>query len=316
MPRGPWLAGTSAKTCQSLFLPYIVDVERGQAINNQLAAVRDHTRNFKEFLYVYPVISRRSRGLSIGINLNPDKICNFNCIYCEVDRISPPRIKHVDTSRIRQELNEMVATIKAGGLLSMPRFQAASDLTHEIKDFAFSGDGEPTMVRDFDACVQVVADVKRENRLIDTKIVLITDAAGLDKESVQRGLKIMDANQGEIWAKLDAGTESYYKLVNRSNIQFERILGNLLQTALIRPITIQTMFLKVQGASMPQDEFQAYCQRLRHLLSQGAKIREVQAYTVARPTPEAYATRLTPEELEAFADGVRRETGLLVSVFP
>lgn len=293
-----------------------MDVERGQAINNQLAAVKDHTRNFREFLYVYPVISRRSRGLSIGINLNPDKVCNFNCIYCEVDRISPPRIKNVDLSRVRLELSEMVSTIETGGLLSMPRFNAASDLTREIKDFAFSGDGEPTMVQDFDACVQVVADVKREKNLSNAKIVLITDAAGLDKESVRRGLEIMDANQGEIWAKLDAGTEAYYRLVNRSRVQFERILTNLRQTALIRPITIQTMFLKVQGEAMPQDEFQAYCQRLRDLLTQGAKIREVQAYTVARPTPEAYATRLTPEALEAYADGIRKETGLSVSVFP
>ena len=49
-------------------------------IESSWAAVRDHTRHFTDFTFVYPVISRRSRGLSIGVNLNPDKVCNFDCV--------------------------------------------------------------------------------------------------------------------------------------------------------------------------------------------------------------------------------------------
>ena len=33
----------------------------------------------------------------------------------------------------------------------------------------------------------------------DAKIVLITDAGGLDRSDVKRGLEIMDANNGEVW---------------------------------------------------------------------------------------------------------------------
>ena len=55
-------------------------------IKSTWAAVQDHTRHFTDFTFVYPVISRRSKGLSIGANLNPDKGCNFDCIYCEVAR--------------------------------------------------------------------------------------------------------------------------------------------------------------------------------------------------------------------------------------
>lgn len=69
---------------------YIARVpEPATAIPNTLAAVRDHTRVYRDFTYVYPVISRRSGGLSVGINLNPDKVCNFDCVYCEVDRKTP-----------------------------------------------------------------------------------------------------------------------------------------------------------------------------------------------------------------------------------
>ena len=46
-------------------------------------------RNFLNNRFVYAVISQRARGLSIGINLTPDKKCNFNCLYCEVNRDEP-----------------------------------------------------------------------------------------------------------------------------------------------------------------------------------------------------------------------------------
>ena len=143
-----------------------------------------------------------------------------------------------------------------------------------------------------------------------------TDAAGLDKEEVRRGLALMDAHEGEIWAKLDAGTEAYYRLVNRTTIRFDRILKNLLLTARARPIIIQSLFLRVHGAPPPAAEVEAYAERLLDLLRQGAQIKEVHAYTVARPTPETFATRLEPELLEGVADVIRARTGLTVLVFP
>ena len=284
-------------------------------VSSRLAPVRDHRRVFQEYFYVYPVISRRSLGLSLGINLNPDKVCNFDCIYCEVDRRSPARVKSVDPVRLRDELSGLVEYVLSGGLAIEERFQEAGPLARVIKDLAFSGDGEPTMLRNFAECVQVAVDVKRAFGLSQTKVVLITDAAGLDKTDVQRGLQLMDANQGEIWAKLDAGTEPYFRLVNRSHIRFERILKNLLETARVRPIIIQSLFLKVHDAVMPAAELAAYCERLNDLVRSGAHLKAVHAYTVARPTPEAFATKLDALELETIAAQIRARTGLKVETF-
>lgn len=281
-----------------------------------LQAVKDHNRQFTDFIYVYPVISRRSRGLSIGVNLNPDKICNFDCIYCEVDRKIPGRAARVDLVQLRQELAAMIHLAKSGALGRLPKFAEAPYLTGVIRDIAFSGDGEPTMIHQFAACVQTVVDVKQAAGLTDTKIVLITDAAGLDKADVQRGLRLMDDHQGEIWGKLDAGTESYFRQVNRTTIRFDRILHNLLATARLRPIIIQSLFLRVHGSAMPATELEAYCQRLQELVAQGAQIKEVHAYTVARPTPETFATKLDPTDLDHLAVIIRQRTGLAVEVFP
>ena len=285
-------------------------------IKSSWAAVQDHTRHFSDFTFVYPVISRRSKGLSIGVNLNPDKVCNFDCIYCEVDRRVPGAVTEVDLRQMKDELTAMVRFAKDGGLAKEPKFDEVPWLTREVKDIAFSGDGEPTMIHNFADCVQIVVDVKQAEGLGATQIVLITDAAGLDKGDVKRGLELMDANEGEVWGKLDAGTEAYFKAVNRTNVKFQRILDNLLATAKTRAIIIQSLFLKVHGEAMSAAELQAYCDRLNELTAGGGQIREVHLYTVARPTPEAFATKLEPAELESMAATVRECTGLTVAIFP
>ena len=285
-------------------------------IKSSWAAVQDHTRQFSDFTFVYPVISRRSKGLSIGVNLNPDKVCNFDCIYCEVDRRVPGAVTEVDLRQMKDELTAMIRFAKDGGLAKEPKFDKVPWLTREVKDIAFSGDGEPTMIHNFADCVQIVVDVKQAEGLGATQIVLITDAAGLDKGDVKRGLELMDANEGEVWGKLDAGTEAYFKAVNRTNVKFQRILDNLLATAKTRAIIIQSLFLKVHGEAMSAAELQAYCDRLNELTAGGGQIREVHLYTVARPTPEAFATKLEPAELETMATTVRERTGLTVAIFP
>ena len=285
-------------------------------INSRHArVVSDHSRQFAEFAFVYPVISRRSGGLSLGVNLNPDKRCNFDCVYCEVDRRIPGRVQAVAPEQLRGELTALVRAVKQAHLLREPRFAAAAELARDIKDIAFSGDGEPTMVPNFAACVEAVAQVRAAEQLDTTKLVLITDAAGLDKADVRRGLEVLDRHNGQVWGKLDAGTEAYYRTVNRSHVSFARILRNLQSTARVRPIVIQSLFLRMHGQAMSAPELEAYCARLNDILRAGGQFKEIHAYTIARPTPEPWATRLTGPELEGLAQVIRARTGQRVLTF-
>ena len=285
-------------------------------ITPALAVVRDHCRQFADFTFVYPVISRRSRGLSLGINLNPDKVCNFDCVYCEVDRTVPGKVSQLDLNQMRDELGAMIHFVRDGGLAKEPKFdELPSFITRNVKDIAFSGDGEPTLIHNFAECVQAVAEVKRVEGLAKTRIVLVTDAAGLDKADVRCGLQIMDAHNGEVWGKLDAGTETYFKRVNRTTVGFDRILKNLAETARVRPIVIQSLFLKICGEAMPAGELRAYCDRLNEIVHGGGQVKEVHAYTVARPAPEPFAAKLSAVELNTLAEIIRQRTGLPVFAF-
>jgi wyosine [tRNA(Phe)-imidazoG37] synthetase (radical SAM superfamily) len=276
----------------------------------------DHRRVWQDFDYCYPVVSRRSRGVSIGVNLNPDKICNFDCIYCEVDRLSPPKRKDLDLDLLEQELGLLLDLATSGEIYEIPPFDSARPEQRRLNDIAFSGDGEPTTAPAFGEVVARIARLKKQRGLDLVKLVLITDSSRLQAPDVRLGLEALMANHGEIWAKLDAGTEAYYREICRSAVPFDRILDNLLVTARTWPILIQTLFLDWRGQGPSEAELEAYCGRLELILAHGGQLQAIQLYTVARPTPEPEARPLRRLEMDAIAASLRgRLPGLPVEVY-
>jgi len=276
---------------------------------------RNHSRNWRDFTYVYPVISRRSRGLSIGINLNPDKACNFSCIYCQVDRTTKPRVRRVDLEVLGSELDVLVASAVSGSLFEESEFANTPDSLRRLNDLAFSGDGEPTACPVFAEAVALAVESKRRHAAHEAKIVLITDACYLMQPRVICGLELMDVSDGEIWAKLDAGTESYHRLINRPSHTLEHVIDNIVHAARIRPVTIQTLFMRVDDEAPHSGEISSYVDRLRQIRRQGGQIAAVQIYTVARPPAERSVSALSDEQLDQIVDTVRRATSLPVEPF-
>ncbi|PQO31263.1 radical SAM protein [Blastopirellula marina] len=274
-----------------------------------------HQRTFEGNRFVYPVLSRRSKGISVGVNLNPDKICNFDCIYCQVDRRTESEVRFVESDRYFHELEEMLDLCASGEIFRTAKFAETPQHLRRVNDIAFSGDGEPTTYKNFDDLIERSAEIKRKHGLNDVKMVLITNATMFHRPHVQRGLEILDANQGEIWAKLDAGTESYYRTIERTKIPFQRVLDNLLLAAKVRPIVIQSMFLKLWGESPKPEEITAFCDRLNEIVDGGGQIKLVQVYTVARKPAESIVTPLEDVEVDAIAQAVRERTGLSAEVY-
>jgi wyosine [tRNA(Phe)-imidazoG37] synthetase (radical SAM superfamily) len=289
------------------------------AMKKILQAHREHPRTFDEFRFVYPVVSRRSGGLSIGVNVNPDRQCAFDCIYCQVDRRSAPSGARFDLGVAERELRAILEMTASGVLAKHPRFRDVPGELMELKDIALSGDGEPTTLPNFAETVAMVARLKPRA----AKLLLITDAAGLDRADVKRGLATLDAHNGEIWAKLDAGTEEYFNLIDRSTIPFARILKNLTTCAKERAIVIQSLFLKVYGIGPSAEEIAAYCDRLREITGAGGTIKLVQISTVVREPMASIngapawrsVTGLGDAELEAIRAIVKQRTKLAVEVY-
>lgn len=282
---------------------------------NAIDLHRQHERAFADNRFVYPVLSRRSRGISIGVNLNPDKICNFHCIYCQVDRKREAETRFVETDTLLHELDVMLRTVSSGQLFQTQKFQACPPSLRRLNDIAFSGDGEPTTYNNFDQIVRSCAQLKQDHGLGHVKMVLITNASMFHRPHVQRALEVLDANEGEIWAKLEAGTEAYYQVVERTRIPLQRILDNIQAAARIRPLVIQSLFMRIHGQPPSTEELIAFCDRLNDITSAGGKLRLVQVYTVARPPAESFVAPLSDNEIDSVVEMVRQRTGLSVVGF-
>jgi wyosine [tRNA(Phe)-imidazoG37] synthetase (radical SAM superfamily) len=274
-----------------------------------------HSRRFEENRFVYPVLSRRSEGISVGVNLNPDKVCNFDCIYCQVDRTTQSETRFVELAQLLEELEITLRLTASGELFEHPHFKDTPQHFRRLNDIAFSGDGEPTTYRNFDEIIAACADLKRRVGLSDVKMVLITNASMFHRLPVERGLAILDQNNGEIWAKLEAGTEEYFKLVDRTPIPFRQILDNITLAAKVRPLLIQALFMRVNGQPPGEAELVAFCDRLNEIVAAGGKLKLIQVYTVARRPAESFVAPLSDAEVDSIVALVEQRTGLAAKAY-
>jgi len=274
-------------------------------------AWRRHERRWKDHRFVYAVVSRRSGGLSIGLNLSPDGACNFNCIYCQVERGAARLSTSVDLGRLTAELDNILQAEKDGSLYMEAPFDALPPASRGLRDIAFSGDGEPTAYSRFKEAVLIAAEARRVHGLQSSKLVLITNAAYLDNPDVSSAIGILDENSGEIWVKLDAGTEEDFCEVNRSAIPLSRIVENIMSAARLRPLVIQSLWMRVRGEQPAESELTAWLGRLKDILAGGGRLKAVQIGTIVRNPAENHVAPLTRNELERIGAFIKSEIPVL-----
>jgi len=281
-----------------------------------LKAHQRHSRRFEDFGLIYPVLSRRSRGISIGINLSPHKGCNFDCPYCQVDRTGGlNKQKTCSPEQAESELRQMMDIVLSGQLYEHKPFDTTPPNLRRLNDIALSGDGEPTSEKEFLDICQLAAQIRSDYKLSDLKLVLITNATMFHQERVQEALAVLDENNGQIWAKLDAGTESLYQLINKTTIPFQRVLDNIAMVSRKRPIVIQSMFVRTNAQPVTKKEIDAYADRLNEILQTGGQITTIQIYTIARKPTDTNLTPLTQNELETIAQQVKEKVSVPLEIF-
>lgn len=278
-------------------------------------AYSNHPRAWMDNLYVYPVVSRRSGGVSVGVNLSPRRQCNFSCIYCQIDRSQPELCRRVLLPLLRAELEQILLLASRGDLFTIPPFSALPVDGHCVRDIAISGDAEPTTSPIFAQAVKLILAVRKRLKATDAPVVLITNASMLDQPNVHDAVRQMLSDNGAVWAKLDAGTQEYYQMVNRSSVPLERIVRNIAMVARQFPVTIQSMFMRIHGTGPDDSEIRAYREQLDWIVAQGGTIEAIQVYTVARRPQESYVQPLDRGELDRIAEQIARDRPWSVSQY-
>lgn len=276
---------------------------------------QDHPRDSAGLTYVYPVVSRRARGVSVGLNLNPNNACNWRCVYCQVEGLVRGSAPDLDQELFSSELEGFLDQVVDGDW--MERF--APPEARRLNDLAFSGNGEPTTSAGFAACVELAADSMDRRGLTEAgvKLVLITNGSMLHKKTVQGALARMAKSNGEAWYKLDAGRAEERLLVNDVRVPNSRVEENLRSCAALVATRIQTCFFARGGVPPSDAHVQAYLDFLERQVAHGVALRDVMLYGLARPSQQAEASELSrlPDDWLAEVAGRVRALGLEASAY-
>lgn len=278
--------------------------------NTQTLTVVDHNRIFHNFTYVYPVVSRRAGGVSVGINLNPNNACNWQCVYCQVPNLTRGMAPPLDASLLEHELDSFLTEIMQGDFMTT---YVESDV-RVLKDIAFSGNGEPTSCPEFDQALQIVDKLRTRYQLgAAVKTRLITNGSLMHRPAVLANIAHLKSLNGEVWFKLDAGTRNDIQRINHVHVNPQQHLARLKACAALCPTFIQTCVF-AWHSELPDEAFiQAYLDCVSQVRE---VVKGVYLYGVARPSyqPEApFISRLSLDWLEALADKIRA-LGLTVHV--
>jgi len=275
----------------------------------------NHDRDSAGMTYVYPVVSRRAGGVSVGINLNPNNACNWACVYCQVPDLVRGAAPEIDLAQLQTELRAMLAGILHGDFMQTQVPEGA----RRLNDIALSGNGEPTSAKVFPQVIDLIGRVMADFALIGKiKLVLITNGSLADRPRVQEGLKKMAALNGEVWFKFDSATAAGMRAINQTRIAPDKQFERLAATARLCPTWLQTCVFATDGAPPSDAEQAAYLAAVARITQQGIPLQGVLLYGLARPSMQPQAGRLSTLPaawLDAFAEKIRA-AGLPVKVSP
>lgn len=259
-------------------------------MSGEMLTTRIHNRDVVGMTYVYPVISRRAGGVSIGINLNPNNACNWHCAYCQVPDLVRGSAPEIDLNQLKAELTTMLNDVVHGSFMA----ERVPEECRKLCDIAISGNGEPTSCRNFDAIVVLIVSIMSQFQLSDdVKLRLITNGSCLHKPHVQTGLKIMGNHNGEVWVKVDSATKAGIERINGVSATPELLFKQIKAAANLCPTWIQTCMFAWDGAEPSAEEVSAYLEFIKQLQAEGVPIKGVLLYGLARLSLQPEAEHLS-----------------------
>lgn len=253
---------------------------------------QDHRRDIEGLTYVYPVLSRRSGGLSIGINLSPNNACNYACLYCQVPNLKRGSSPAADIEQLILELETLLERHALGA------FQSQYGLEPEearIRDLAISGNGEPTSCPNLVEVIHALGEVlERASLPHPIKKVLITNGSLTHLPRVLEALKAWGAMGGEVWFKLDRASSAGIRALNQAHASMDQVRRNLSHCLEYAPTWIQTCLVNLDGNPQDSREWTSYLQLIEDSKNLSPNMKGVHFYGLARPSLQQDAKRVSP----------------------
>ncbi len=231
-----------------------------------------------------PVFSRRL-GQSLGLNLLPtgNKICTFNCIYCECGWTESNKGNFVSVSDFTAALTDKLERMNEHG-------ETADALT-------FAGNGEPTLHPEFDKITDITIEL-RNKYMPGSDIAVLSNSTTLHRKQVLDSLLKIEKNI----MKLDTGSDEMFIKVNQpsQSLNLDSIVQNLKKFN--GNLIIQTLLLRgsYKGSQIDNTTISELSLLGNHLRS--INPHTLMLYSVARGTPVETLEAISHDELQHAAD--------------
>ncbi len=273
-------------------------------MSDKLLDTRHHDRDAVGMTYVYPVVSRRAGGVSVGINLNPNNACNWHCVYCQVPNLVRGSAPDINLEQLSGELEQMLDALLDGSFMQ----QHVPEDSRRLCDIAISGNGEPTSCHDFAAVVKLILEVM-QRRQLNIPLRLISNGSYMGKAHVRDGLRLMGAVRGEVWVKVDAVTGTGLQRINGIRLNEVQLFEQLSAAASLCPSWIQTCMFAWDGSAPSATDIVAYLDFLKRLKLGQVPLKGVLLYGLARPSlqPEAsHVSALSADWMQDMAEKIEQ----------
>jgi len=268
-----------------------------------LLTTSNHDRDAAGLTYVYPVVSRRAGGVSIGVNLNPNNACNWHCVYCQVPGLVRGSSPNIDIPLLNSELSLFIDELLYGDFMQ----DHVPEDCRRICDVAISGNGEPTSCKQFDTVTDTIIHCLQDAGLLgNIPVVLITNGSYVHRPQVQQGLEMMAAHRGEVWFKVDSATDEGIARINGVTLSPDQLRKQLEIAATSCPTWIQTCMFNWDDQPPDEAEITAYLDFLADLVRDAVPVKGVLLYGVARPSMQPEAVRVSPLDVGWMQDMAQR----------
>jgi wyosine [tRNA(Phe)-imidazoG37] synthetase (radical SAM superfamily) len=156
--------------------------------------------------FVFGPLPSRRLGQSLGVDPLPLKVCNWNCVYCQLGRTVPL-------------CNERREYFPRENILAQVREVLAGHTPGTIDWVTFVGSGETTLHSGLGWLIRQV------KRLTDIPVAVITNGSLLHLAEVREELAVADV----VMPSLDAGSAGLYRRITRPvpALSFESLLEGL-----------------------------------------------------------------------------------------
>ena len=177
----------------------------------------------KHLKTIYGPVASWRLGSSLGIDLlgSKNKLCSFDCIYCQLGHLGEKtldRNEYVSSQQLKDELHVCLSEVKPDVI-------------------TFSGMGEPTLANNLQEAISII------RKQTSIPLGILTNASLMDVKEVRQSLMDLDF----VVAKIDAHSEGLFKKINKpiDGVTIKNTINGIKQfnDNFNGKLSIQTMFM-------------------------------------------------------------------------